>query len=83
MLDNVFDINGEVYFLGDLNTDLLSSSCSLKKKASNWNHFLNIFFIPPLFNQVGQLRKSSHLQLRPAQDKAKQCDKNNTELHMG
>ena len=27
-------------------------------------------FISPLFNQVGQLRTSSHLQLRPGQDKA-------------
>ena len=36
----------------------------------------------PLFNQVGQLRTSCHLQLRPGQDKAKQCDTyNNTELH--
>ena len=34
-------------------------------------------FISPLFNQVGQLRTCSHLQLRPDQDKAKQCDKNN------
>jgi hypothetical protein len=42
------------------------------------------FFISPLFNQGGQLRTSSHLQLRPGQDKGKQCDKNNnTELHMG
>ena len=41
----------------------------------------NIYF-SPLFNQVGQSR--THLQLRPGQDKAKQCDKNNnTELHMG
>ena len=30
-----------------------------------------IAFILPLFNQVGQLRTSSHLQLRPGQDKAK------------
>jgi hypothetical protein len=37
----------------------------------------------PLFSQVGQLRTSSHLQLRPGQDNAKQCDtNNNTELHM-
>ena len=37
-----------------------------------------------LFNQVGQLRTSSHLQLRPGQEKAKQCDKNNnnTEVHI-
>ena len=28
------------------------------------------FFISPLFNQVGKLRTSSHLQLRPGQDKA-------------
>ena len=40
-------------------------------------------YISPLFNQVGQLRTSSHLQLRPGQDKEKQCDKNNnTELHI-
>jgi hypothetical protein len=32
------------------------------------------FFISPLFNQVGNLRTSSHLQLRPDQDKAKQFD---------
>ena len=31
-------------------------------------------FISPLFNQVGKLRTSSHLQLRPGQDKAKQFD---------
>ena len=37
----------------------------------------------PLFNQVGELRTSSHLQLQPGQDKAKQCDRNNNpELHM-
>jgi hypothetical protein len=36
-----------------------------------------------LFNQVGKLRTSSHLQLRPGQDKAKQFDRyNDTELHM-
>ena len=28
------------------------------------------FFISPLFNHVGQLRTSYHLQLRPGQDKA-------------
>ena len=38
--------------------------------------------ISPLFNQVGQLRTSSHLQLWPGQDKAKQCDKKQ-ELHVG
>ena len=32
MLDNICDINREVYFLGDLNIDWLSSSCPLKKK---------------------------------------------------
>ena len=32
MLDNVCDINREVYFMGDLNIDWLSSSCPLKKK---------------------------------------------------
>ena len=32
--------------------------------------FKNIY-ISPLFNQVGQLRTSSHLQMQPGQDKAK------------
>ena len=42
-----------------------------------------ILFISPLFNQVGKLRTSSHLQLRPGQDKAKEFDTyNDTELHM-
>jgi hypothetical protein len=27
-------------------------------------------YFSPLFNQVGELRTSSHLQLRPGQDKA-------------
>ena len=36
-----------------------------------------------LFNQVGKLRTSSHLQLHPGQDKVMQFDTyNNTELHM-
>ena len=30
-------------------------------------------FFSHLFNHVGQLRTSSHLQLRPGQDKAKQA----------
>jgi hypothetical protein len=43
----------------------------------------SLFFFSPLFNQVGKLRTSSHLQLRPGQDKAKQFDTyNDTELHM-
>ena len=43
----------------------------------------NIIFFSPLVNQVGKLRTSSHLQLRPGEDKAKQFDTyNNTELHM-
>ena len=37
-------------------------------------NFLFLFFISPLFNQVGKLRTSSHLQLRPGQDKAQQCE---------
>ena len=50
------------------------------------NYFICIIFylISSLFNQVGQLRTSSHLQPLPGQDKAKQYDKNNTtELHVG
>ena len=43
-----------------------------------WPLFALFFngFISPLFNQVGQLRTSSHLQLRPGQDKANQGDTN-------
>jgi hypothetical protein len=40
--------------------------------------FLFLFyflFFSPLFNHVGQLRTTFHLQLRPGQDKAKQCGK--------
>ena len=45
--------------------------------------FIYYFFILPLLNQVGKLRTSSHLQLQPGQDKAKQFDRyNDTELHM-
>ena len=40
-----------------------------------------LFFISPLFNQVGQLRTSSHLQLQPGQDEANQCDKNISVTH--
>ena len=42
-----------------------------------------IYFISPLFDQLGQLRTSSHLQLRPGQDKAKQCDTNNNRVTHG
>jgi hypothetical protein len=45
--------------------------------------FLFIKKKSPLFNQLVQLRTSSHLQLQPGQNKAKQCNKNNnTELHI-
>ena len=40
ILDNVCDVNREVYFLGDLNIDWLSSSCPLRKKTSNCNQCL-------------------------------------------
>ena len=60
---------------------LLSLSPTHLFKDSNL--FYIFFFISPLFNQVGYLRTSSHLQLRPVQDKAKQFDTyNNRELHM-
>ena len=46
-------------------------------------YFISFHFISPLFNQVGKVRTSSHLQLRPGQDKAKHFDTyNNKELHM-
>jgi hypothetical protein len=54
--------------------------CHVKKKTKTIENFFcwvsggyyNIRFFsppPPLFNQVGQLRTSSHLQLRPGQEK--------------
>jgi hypothetical protein len=50
--------------------------------TSNKHHkHWDFFYISPLFNQVGQLRTSSHLQLQPGQDKAKQCDKINRVTH--
>ena len=42
MLDNVCDINREVYFLGDLNIDWLSSSCPLKKKRQTVTNACNL-----------------------------------------
>ena len=50
--------------------------------AALWDFDVFIYFYSPLFNQVGQLRTRSQLHLRPGQDKGKQCDKNNTELHI-
>ena len=42
MLDNVCDINREVYFLGDLNIDWLSSSCPLRKKTQTVTNACNL-----------------------------------------
>ena len=42
MLDNVCDINREVYFLGDLNIEWLSSSCPLKKKLQTVTSACNL-----------------------------------------
>jgi hypothetical protein len=41
---------------------------------------LNLFHYSPVDEDGGarHLRTSSHVQLRPDQDKAKQCDKNNS-----
>ena len=50
----------------------------LKLQAS---HHLFFIYISPLFNQVGQLRTSSRLQLQPGQDKAKQCEQTTTQGH--
>ena len=49
----------------------------------HYSTVVSFIFFSPLFNQVGQLRTSYHLQLQPGQNKAKQFDTyNNTELHM-
>ena len=42
MLDNVCDINRELYFLGDLNIDWLSSSCPLKKNLQTVTSTCNL-----------------------------------------
>ena len=42
MLDNVCDINREVYFWGDLNIDWLSSSSPLKKKLQTVTSACNL-----------------------------------------
>jgi hypothetical protein len=42
MFDNVCDINREVYFLGDLNIDWLSSSYPLKKKLQTVTSACNL-----------------------------------------
>ena len=57
----------------------IHSHALAKKRGKNYVYLFLVYFISPLFNQVGQLRTSSHLQLRPDQNKAKQCDKNNTD----
>uniref|UniRef100_A0A4W5NM05 Reverse transcriptase domain-containing protein n=1 Tax=Hucho hucho TaxID=62062 RepID=A0A4W5NM05_9TELE len=45
MLDNVCDINRAVYFLGDLNIDWLSSSCSHKKKLQTVTSACNLVWV--------------------------------------
>jgi hypothetical protein len=42
ILDNVCDINREVYFLGDLNIDWLSSSCPLMRKLQTVTSACNL-----------------------------------------
>ena len=42
MLDNVCDINREVYFLGDLNIDWLSSSCPPMNKLQTVTSACNL-----------------------------------------
>jgi hypothetical protein len=81
------------YNISDIGIVMMKQERAFPKLLpQNWKHpivencilFIYLFiFISPLFNQVGKLRTSSHLQLRPGQDKAKQFDRyNDTELHM-
>jgi hypothetical protein len=80
--------NLPVYWRADMDHGFLGVNCSRSHcidgiLVSGGSHFSTIFYFSPSFNQVGKLRTSSHLQLRPGQDKAKQLDTyNNTELHM-
>jgi uncharacterized circularly permuted ATP-grasp superfamily protein len=45
--DNVCDINREVYFLGDLNNDWLSSNCLLKQKLQTVTSACNLVINQP------------------------------------
>jgi hypothetical protein len=42
MLDNVYVTYREVYFLGDINIDCLSSGCSLKRKLQTVTNAYNL-----------------------------------------
>ena len=65
---------------GYFNSGFKIKSIKIQKRATFFIYFI-LFFISPLFNQVGQLRTTSHLQLQPGQDKAKHCD--SRQQHMG
>ena len=45
------------------------------------DYCLRGYFFSPLFNQVGELRTSSHLQLQSGQEKAKQFDTYKTQSY--
>ena len=60
-----------------LRTQLLILNASLC--ATTDSKFI-VLFISPLFNQVGQLRTSYHLQLQPGQDKASSATKTTTRV---
>ena len=72
-------------FLQSINCCIWEIEEKWHRNRSHTQQYIFIYlFISPLFNQVGKLRTSSNLQLRPGQDKAKQFDTyNDTELHMG
>ena len=56
MLDDVCDVNREEDFLGDLNIDWLSSSCSLKKKPQTVTGACNL---DQVFSQTTKVVTSS------------------------
>ena len=57
MLDNVCDISREVYFLGDLNIDWLSSSSPFKKKLQTVTSACNLVQVVSKPIRVFNLKK--------------------------
>jgi endonuclease/exonuclease/phosphatase (EEP) superfamily protein YafD len=52
ILDNLCDINREVYFLGDLNIDWLSSSCLLRRKLQTVTSACNLDQVVSQYTRV-------------------------------
>ena len=58
ILDSVYDVNREVYFLGDLNIDCFSTSCLLKRKLLTLTSACNLVQV---INQPTRLFTNIHI----------------------